>query len=216
MSLHRDGFTIIENAVSFDDNELTEIQQQSQKYGRSIFNDNENNSGNDYKRRQSKIKKNNKTESLLNRFYTTLKNRFKKLSIGDTVILRSLPGCREQGKHMDFIPNDVFANGPDDQVPLAAILALEQDTTISVWPKSIRIASRKDNQNKRKRLIRKKAKKMNPGDIFVFRGDLVHAGSAYEKSNIRLHCFLDSPSVFREQNRTWRVEKDPKLANIIE
>jgi|LakMenEpi03Aug12_release.lakeMendotaPanAssembly.Ray.scaffolds.fasta_scaffold5816299_1 hypothetical protein len=65
-------------------------------------------------------------------------------------------------------------------------------------------------------MIKKEIKKLNKGDIFIFRGDLVHAGSSYKKSNIRLHCFLDSSLVHRDSNRTWKVKQDPVLAKIIE
>jgi ectoine hydroxylase-related dioxygenase (phytanoyl-CoA dioxygenase family) len=44
---------------------------------------------------------------------------------------------------------------------------------------------------------------MKKGDILMFRGDLVHSGSKYEKSNIRLHCFMDSG--FRTPNRTYLI-----------
>ena len=44
---------------------------------------------------------------------------------------------------------------------------------------------------------------MNKGDLFLFRGDLVHAGSEYDKSNIRLHCFMDRD--YRKPNRTWLI-----------
>jgi ectoine hydroxylase-related dioxygenase (phytanoyl-CoA dioxygenase family) len=217
MVLHRDGFTIIKNAVEIHDPELKEIKQQSEKYGRSIFNDNENFSGNDFKRRQNKIKKNSKINNLINKFHNTLSSNFTELEVGDTVVLHSLPGCREQASHMDYIPDKVFAEGPNNQVPLAAILALEPETTINIWPRSIKIASqKKNNMSIKRKKIKKKAKKMSPGDIFVFRGDLIHAGAGYKKHNTRLHCFLDSPLVSREQNITWRVKKDPKLSEIIE
>lgn len=32
---------------------------------------------------------------------------------------------------------------------------------------------------------------LNRGDVVVFRGDLVHAGAAYEELNHRVHCFLE-------------------------
>jgi hypothetical protein len=35
----------------------------------------------------------------------------------------------------------------------------------------------------------------------------VHAGSAYEKANRRLHIYLDSPTIPRIQNRTWIIYK---------
>jgi hypothetical protein len=152
--LHRDGFTIIENAISINGKELEEIKKQSDKYGKSIFNENESIGyhGNDFKRRQSKIKINDKTKNLVDRFHTTLTNKFSNLSVSDTVVLHSLPNCREQEKHMDYLPNEIFANKKlNDDVPLAAILALESETTITIWPKSIYIASQKNKKYMRKK-----------------------------------------------------------------
>jgi hypothetical protein len=31
---------------------------------------------------------------------------------------------------------------------------------------------------------------LNAGDVVLFRGDTIHAGAAYEKTNIRVHTYL--------------------------
>ena len=36
--------------------------------------------------------------------------------------------------------------------------------------------------------------KLNAGDIFVFRGDLIHAGAEYTSPNYRIHFYIDSPT----------------------
>ena len=33
---------------------------------------------------------------------------------------------------------------------------------------------------------------MRTGDVLVFDGDLVHAGSAYDEQNDRLHCYVNT------------------------
>jgi gentisate 1,2-dioxygenase len=48
---------------------------------------------------------------------------------------------------------------------------------------------------------------MNAGDIMIFRADTVHAGSAYQQENIRIHVYLDSPMIQRIQNRVWFAKK---------
>jgi hypothetical protein len=48
---------------------------------------------------------------------------------------------------------------------------------------------------------------LNKGDILIFRADLVHAGSDYDELNIRLHTYLDSPDVQRDNNRTYLISK---------
>ncbi len=46
---------------------------------------------------------------------------------------------------------------------------------------------------------------LNPGDVLVMRGDLVHAGGGYEHGHFaRLHCYLDNPRVKRGANTTDR------------
>jgi len=43
--------------------------------------------------------------------------------------------------------------------------------------------------------------------MFIFRGDLVHAGAGYNDENIRLHVYLDSYLCPREPNRTYIISK---------
>ena len=44
---------------------------------------------------------------------------------------------------------------------------------------------------------------LEPGDVLVFDGDVVHAGAAYRAPNTRVHVYLDVPSVKREHDRTY-------------
>jgi hypothetical protein len=48
---------------------------------------------------------------------------------------------------------------------------------------------------------------LDAGDVFVFRADLVHAGGDYHSHNIRMHCYMDSPAVHRDPNRTFIISK---------
>ena len=49
---------------------------------------------------------------------------------------------------------------------------------------------------------------LNCGDMLVFRGDLVHAGAAFDQLNVRLHAYLDvmgGPQ--RQVDRTHLVDE---------
>ena len=44
---------------------------------------------------------------------------------------------------------------------------------------------------------------LNAGDLIIFRGDLSHAGAAYEEDNVRVHVYIDSPLYPREPGETF-------------
>lgn len=147
----------------------------------------------------------------LTKWVQTLKE---KLQFGDYVvrnfvILQSLPGCQEQEAHCDYVPTPELLETTDDTVPLLFFLALENDTALEVWPGSHRVV-RGEHM-----VIHKQQIRLNKGDGVIFRGDLVHAGSAYSKKNTRIHCYLDHPSVKRDPNRTWIIQKHSDIKEYI-
>ena len=143
-----------------------------------------------------------------------VQNLKEKLQFGDYqvrnfVILQSLPGCQEQEAHCDYVPTPELLQTTDDTVPLLFFLALEDDTTLEVWPGSHYVVRGEH------RVIHKQQLKLNAGDAVFFRADLVHAGSAYSKQNTRIHCYLDHPSVRRDPNRTWLIQKHSDIQEYI-
>ena len=44
---------------------------------------------------------------------------------------------------------------------------------------------------------------MKKGDILIFDGDEIHAGSAYTRDNTRIHLYLDTTEVKRMRNKTY-------------
>ena len=44
---------------------------------------------------------------------------------------------------------------------------------------------------------------INKGDVFIGRGDLIHAGMPYDSFNIRLHMYFDYPKCGRRPNQTY-------------
>jgi hypothetical protein len=102
----------------------------------------------------------------------------------------------EHGPVSDFLfPSTFFlySHVVDDDVPLGCLIALEEGASFVIWPRSIRSNYVKDSIN----VV------LRPGDIIVFRGDLVHAGAAYQETNHRIHCYLDSSRRKRPTNQTF-------------
>ena len=216
--LHIDGFEIYRNFVDIDgDSILKQMKKQTEK-ARVIFNHNETNAHNDNKRTQVNLKVGSKK---MQAFMCIIKQKIHNLgfnhAMNNWVIIRSKPGCRDQAAHTDYVPSTEIAACPDNQMPLAILIALMPDTKIHVWPKSIRLASMNPELYVDIKPIKRLTITLNEGDLFIFRGDLVHAGSGYSEENIRLHCFMDSQIVPRTQNRTYLVGKHAcqELKSII-
>ena len=133
------------------------------------------------------------------------------------VVIHSRPGCQDQAAHCDYGPSEDLANADDSEMPLSALVALMPGTKLNVWPKSIRLSTTSESDLAKVKPISCKVVELEEGDILVFRGDLVHAGSSYSEDNYRIHCFLDSDSVPRTENRTWIIgnHANETLRNII-
>ena len=50
-------------------------------------------------------------------------------------------------------------------------------------------------------MMKKKIAHLNSGDALFFKADFVHAGSAYEKENYRLHYHIDNNYCLRTINK---------------
>ena len=55
---------------------------------------------------------------------------------------------------------------------------------------------------------------LEPGDVLVFDGDVVHAGAAYRAPNTRVHVYLDVPSVKREYTIV-RIHTSKEALNVF-
>lgn len=159
-------------------------------------------SKNDHKRRQVKL-----PLSLMKSLQTSLQastlvspNHI----IKDFVLLRSLPGCQRQQAHTDYIPDDTLKHCPSDIQPLLCLFAIEENTRLVVWPSSQKVVQ---GLGRSMDPIEPKVLVLDAGDAVLFRADLVHAGAEYESENMRIHCYIDSPVVPRNPNKTWIVKK---------
>ena len=206
--LHVDGFEII----TFYDPSITgglfeEIKEIGDE-GRKIFNNKFN--GGDGKRKQSFLIKHYQSKELKYWLFSLrclLKSKYPNLNPKDIVVIKSEKGCKRQLAHCDYPQNIEFARCDDENIPLGCLVCVDENTTIDVWQKSIKIPCLAEDLVKKVKPIERTTLKLEIGDIFVFRGDLVHAGSAYKTDNYRVHLFLDSKSVKRNKNTTWYMNK---------
>ena len=114
--------------------------------------------------------------------------------LNDWVVIRSSDACQEQHTHTDVDSKRVSQRG---EVPCSLLLGLEPNSKLKVWPRSLR------------GIITPGTKpctlRYGKGDVVIFRGDLVHCGSAYDRVNYRVHCFIDTPDFTRIQNVTHLI-----------
>jgi hypothetical protein len=167
---------------------LTALKKQVDgKTGGPIF----NGAKNDKKRIQSNL---SRKPAVLDEFIDELETTIydllpadSPLSFSNWVILKSTPGCERQLPHMDYDP-ELIRHTPDyKDIPLLVLVSIMPNTYLDVW----------DANGNHERVS------MDAGDILIFRADTVHAGSAYQCENIRIHVYLDSPLIQRIPNRVW-------------
>ena len=174
-----------------------------------IFNDSV--MGGDQKRSQAFLKSTDEQFNVLEqKLGAFLKGYFPNHNPTDYVVLLSRARCSEQLPHTDITQEDL-QNVTDDleEMPLGCIISLSDNTTLDVWPGAFGKTFWKCDNNSQK--YRWDRIDLDVGDVVVFRGDLVHAGSAYRNENVRLHCFLDHPCVKREKNTTFFMDGDERI-----
>lgn len=199
-SLDSLGYQTFKGAVT-PTPELHKIVRENLKHAMVIFNDNARTRVNDDLRSQVDV---NVTEKLLpgiDQILSPFEQRG--LTRSGFVALHSAPGCQEQAAHRDF-DLECFDEG---QVPVGVLVAIEPGTTLDVWP--FPKGGTKRGTKKGTKKVKRHQVKLDQGDVLVFRGDCVHAGSAYRFENTRLHCYLDLKGT-RLLNKTW-IAKDTDI-----
>lgn len=189
-NIHKNGYHIYKNMChAIDPAGLMDHlnKQIDSKYGGPIF----NGAKNDKKRLQSTLRCNNTIisdfiEKLQENIYNILPSE-SRLYFSNWVILKSLDGCNEQRPHTDYNVENIKNITDSICVPLLVLVALMPETYLDIW----------DLDGIHRKLV------MDKGDVLIFRADMIHGGSSYEKENIRIHAYLDSPLVKRITNRTW-------------
>lgn len=203
--LHIDGFVIHKNVFIPETTTLENYRLKALK-ARKIFNT-------DNLRSQIQINEKDVDQNIIN----FLKENYSNHILNEWNIIKSKPGCNIQQAHCDYVPDQNMSLTDDNDMPLSAIISFMKGTKITIWRKSIRYSFINSEYIKKSIKIYPEEIYLNPGDILVFRADLVHAGSNYNEENIRLHVYLDNDKVPRTKNRTWiiREHASEKLKNIF-
>jgi ectoine hydroxylase-related dioxygenase (phytanoyl-CoA dioxygenase family) len=217
--LHQQGYIVYRNVLSGLNNaEILELlRDHMNETSDPIFN---NIKTNDNRRRQSKMNiKNPQLKQWTHNLEETLRSihPLQNLSFRDWNVLQSLPGCKMQQAHTDYVPTDDFIkkmaklDNLDNQskIPLLCLVALEPNTYLDIWENSTHLITLSEDLLKDilspdifvNRIC------LQPGDVLLFRPDLIHAGSSYSEENIRLHVYLDSLEIPRQANRTFIINK---------
>lgn len=208
--LHNLGYEIHHQFTTITPKTLKSLKRLSERCGKPIFNHSESRKRNDFKRVQTNLTPSrsiNLVNQLIDELNTKLKELYPFHQPNNWVIIQSKDNCGKQVAHTDYVSSTDMARVSDDLTPLAVLVCLEPDTRLYVWPKSIRLINLNCNILGQIDTIESKCVKLNVGDILIFRGDLVHAGAEYQKSNIRLHSYMDTVKVKRSKNTTYLIEK---------
>lgn len=103
------------------------------------------------------------------------------------------------------------SGGDDAKVPLVCLVALQDGTQFDVWPGAICFDSSRSFEQHL-------CITLNAGDMFIFRGDLVHAGAAVgaDNRNVRIHAYLDAEGIDRPKfkgdvEETHFMDKEPHI-----
>lgn len=205
--LHVDGYEIIStgniniDTMHYISEELINIGDK----GNVIFNNKM--SGGDNKRSQTFITVPTKPSRTLIKWKQSiegiLKQKYPNLTPNNMAVLKSMKGCKKQMAHCDYEQDLNFATTSDNNIPLGCLICIMENTTLDIWKKSHRLPVLHSDITDNIKEISRTTICLNVGDMLVFRGDLVHAGSSYTSDNYRVHLFMDSTKIKRNKNRTW-------------
>jgi ectoine hydroxylase-related dioxygenase (phytanoyl-CoA dioxygenase family) len=114
------------------------------------------------------------TDPLIAQLVSRMRSMLGEHEVQEPVVLQSLAGCLQQEWHTDY--------DEDNRSGFSLLIALQDDTRLETPGKTI---------------------ELERGDLLVFRSDLVHAGSSYDRENLRIFLFCDLPTVKRRRNATY-------------
>lgn len=187
------GYRVIRGALKISARDLDLARQVVDEHGCVIFNDALCDSeDNDQMRMQCGTM--GRLRGLVGRMRRLVSKEAPTLTMSSPVIIKSLRGCRSQMVHCDYDPESL-TDLRDDMVPHGMLVALEEGTSLLVYPGSHRLKEVEQPEGA-------VSVHLSAGDAVVFRGDLLHAGSSYSSENTRMHVYLDAPGVPRSLNVT--------------
>ncbi|KAE9118184.1 hypothetical protein PF010_g8316 [Phytophthora fragariae] len=122
------------------------------------------------------------------------KSYFPEASVRDVVVLWSKPGEGDQTAHRDYsTPNTDGYNVSDyTQLPGSLLVCLNERIRVLAFGWN-RLAT---DVNEAAMVT------LEPGEIMIWRGDFIHAGTGYAENNVRIHCYLDPPNYHHPEDHT--------------
>ena len=190
------GYILLRSAIEISPEEFTDLVQYSKPKNSPIFNYSTT-LPSDGKRLQSSIPR---AHPIFKRVLSVCKSVLPQTRPKNPVVITSLAGCQEQAPHCDW---NVFEFSGDDRegCPYGFMLCIDDCCRLVVWESSHLVV--RSIQISTDHFPTKKIINLVRGDVLIFRGDLIHAGAAYETDNVRLHCYLDVPGTKRTPDRTF-------------
>jgi hypothetical protein len=191
--LHTSGYVVFRNACIIGDDSIAEIDDTRFK---PIFNGVTADGALTYDgfRLQGNGEWGQKVKRILNKFLFSKAILTEDRRIAEMYALRSLPSCVRQPRHTDSAPEKSLLDQPHEDVPLAMLYAIEDNTWLKIWPFDTPYC----------------VLRLSKGDMVVFRGDMAHCGAEYKEINTRIHAYIDSNkqgSHKRRKGSTWIDDK---------
>lgn len=118
-------------------------------------------------------------DPLISRLRLRMRHMLGEYMLQSPVVLQSLNGCKQQQWHVDYDPQK-------NTTGFGMLLALQNGTRLETLEATIHL---------------------NQGDLLIFNGDLVHAGSWYDYENLRIHAYLDVKGSHRLANSTYIIRR---------
>ncbi len=207
--LQSDGFLLIPNAISIPPfHELRKDIDNLHKNMYAIF----KLSNAKAKRFQSRIlPKHKQLFTICEQVKQNLASKLPYHNADSPFLLMSLPDCPVQPAHSDLLPQKNTRRSKINQLACACVIAIMENTTLTLW-KGVNNTNIESGP-----LVFPSVICLNVGDLLLFTGSQIHAGSAYKELNFRIHLYLDSPMQTHGEDETWRLDIcAPKLNRVVE
>lgn len=85
------------------------------------------------------------------------------------------------------------------------MIAFQPQSKLVMWPCSWKLQAKARGSREDK--WRHEVVELEPWDVVIFRGDLFHAGAAYEQQNLRAHIYMDAPGTSRQKKKEKKGKK---------
>ena len=146
----------------------------------------------DHTRLMMEVEPNNIPGKMAMKVARKLRRTFPYLKLGKATFLSSLEHGHDQLPHIDVSnPTETLRGYIEKKmIPLSVMMTYREPAVLNVWRGSHEVVWRLDTSNSNKKWYGERLT-IPPYSVLVFRQDLVHAGTAYNSQNLRLHFFMD-------------------------